>query len=42
VKIVEPKYADLYREHPVQTSLDFIKSLNAMLRDNDLQELFKV
>ncbi len=41
-KEFEPKYADLYREHPFQTPPDFIDSLNQMLQDNDFKELFNL
>lgn len=39
---LEPKYATLYREHPFQTPLDFMDSLNQMLNDRDFKNLFNL
>lgn len=37
---VEPRYADLYREHPFQESPDYVASLERMLGERDFTELF--
>jgi RNA polymerase sigma factor (sigma-70 family) len=36
----EPKYGDLYREHPFQTSPDFVHLLNRMVSGSDFKQLF--
>ena len=37
---LENQYTKLYREHPFQTPVDFVDSLNEMLKDSDFMKLF--